>query len=122
MDIAIRRLRAAAQQLAHGKAPRAIRYPAPFRAAAVRVARAHRAQGRAVGDLAQELGLTAPTLTRWLEGPPTPRVRPVTIVPAATAGEVEDSAWDRPVLITPQGVRVEGLDRGTLFAVLRALA
>ena len=37
MDIAIRGLRFAAQQLAHGKAPRTIRYLAPFRAAGVRV-------------------------------------------------------------------------------------
>jgi hypothetical protein len=118
MDIAIRRLRAAAQQLAHDKAPRAIRYPAPFRAAAVRVARAHREQGRAVADLAHDLGLTAPTLTRWLEGPAVPRVRPVTIAPAALEGEGIPA---RPVLITPQGVRVEGLDRATLIALLRAL-
>ena len=119
MDIAIRRLRAAAQQLAHGKAPRAIRYPAPFRAAAVRVARAHREQGRAVADLAHDLGLTAPTLIRWLDGPTAPRVRPVTIAPAPL---VEERASARPVLITPQGVRVEGLDRAALIAVLRALA
>jgi hypothetical protein len=119
MDIAIRRLRSAAQQLAHGKAPRAIRYPAPFRAAAVRAARARRERGGAVADLAHELGLTAPTLTRWLDGPPAPRVRPVTIAPTALVGE---SAPGRPVLITPQGVRIEGLDCAALIAVLRALA
>jgi hypothetical protein len=119
MDIAIRRLRSAAQQLAHGKVPRAIRYPAPFRAAAVQVARAHREQGRAVADLAHDLGLTAPTLSRWLEGPAAPQLRPVTIAPAAPGEEIASA---RPVLITPQGVRVEGLDRAALIAVLRALA
>jgi transposase-like protein len=119
MDSAIHRLRSAAQQLAHGKALRAIRYPAPFRAAVVRVARAHRERGRAVAELAHDLGLTAPTLTRWLEEPPAPRVRPVTIAPGAL---VEERAPARPVLITPQGVRVEGLDRAALIAVLRALA
>ena len=119
MDIAIRRLRSAAQQLAHGKAPRAIRYPARFRAAVVRLARAHRDRGRAVADVAHDLGLTAPTLIRWLEGPPAPQVRPVMIAPAARE---EESAPARPVLITPQGVRVEGLDRAALIAVLRALA
>ena|SRR5215510_368739 len=118
MDIAIRRLRTAAEQLAHGKVSRAIRYPPPFRTAAVRVARAHRAQGLAVAALAHELGVTAPTLTRWLEGPSGPRMRPVTIAPAAAT----ESPCGRPVLITAQGVRVEGLDRDTLIAVLRALA
>jgi hypothetical protein len=119
MDSAIRRLRSAAQQLAHGKAPRAIRYPAPFRAAVVRIALAHQERGGGVAKLAHALGLTTPTLTRWLEGPPMPRLRPVTIAAAAL---VEESGPARPVLITPQGVRVEGLDRTALIAVLRALA
>jgi hypothetical protein len=122
MDIAIRRLRASAQQLAQGRAPRAIRYPASFRVAAVRVAHAQRAQGRGLADLAHELGLTAPTLTRWLEKRPAPRMRPVTLAPAAVVEATEASVAVRPVLITAKGVRVEGLDRGTLIAVLRALA
>ena len=40
----------------------------------------------------------------------------------APAAREEESAPARPVLITPQGVRVEGLDRAALIAVLRALA
>jgi hypothetical protein len=119
MVTTIRRLRAEAQQLARGKAPRAIRYPARFRIAAVRVARAHLERGRALAEVARTLGLTTPTLQHWLERPTVPRLRPVALEAAAMRGE-HDAA--RPVLITPQGVRVEGLDREALVAVLRALA
>ena len=119
MDTAIRRLRSEAQQLARGKAPRAIRYPARFRTAAVKVARAHLDQGGGLAALAEELGVATPTLQHWLERPAVPRLLPVTLEPATGLGVREPA---RPVLITRQGVRVEGLDAEALIAVLRALA
>jgi hypothetical protein len=45
-------------------------------------------------------------------------LRPVTVVPAAAVAGPPAG----PVLLTPQGLRVEGLDRDGLIAVLRALA
>jgi hypothetical protein len=47
-----------------------------------------------------------------------PALRPVTVTPPPATGE--DVARP-PVLITPSGVRVEGLDRASLVAVLQAL-
>jgi hypothetical protein len=85
----------------------------------VRVARAHLDQGRALAHLADELGVATPTLKHWLERPAPPRLRPVTIEHAAARGGSDPA---RPVLITPQGLRVEGLYGDTLVAVLRALA
>lgn len=119
MNTAIRRLRSEAQQLARSKAPRAIRYPARFRTAAAKVARAHVGQGGAIADLAGALGVSTPTLQHWLERPARPRLRPVTLEAVTRLGAREPAG---PVLITPQGVRVEGLDGATLIAVLRALA
>lgn len=119
MDTAIRRLRAEAQQLARGKVPRAIRYPARFRTAAVKVARAHVDQGGALTDLAAEVGVATPTLQHWLKRPASPRLRPVTLELATGLGVREPA---RPVLITPGGVRVEGLEVDALIAVLSALA
>jgi hypothetical protein len=75
-------------------------------------------QGQALADLAEEVGVATPTLKHWLERPATPRLRPVTIEPTATRGGNDPA---RPVLITPQGVRVEGLDAAALIAILRAL-
>ena len=114
MNAAIRRLRSDARQLTRGKVPTAIRYPAPFRAAAATLTRAQLDQGASVHRMAGALGLPARTLTRWLQHSAPPVLRPVTVRPdpPPAAG---------PVLVTPQGVRVEGLDRDTLIAVLRLL-
>jgi hypothetical protein len=85
----------------------------------VRVAQAHLERGRALADLADELGVAPPTLQHWLARPAAPQLRPVAIEPTAMrAGS--DAA--RAVLITPWGVRVEGLEVNALIAVLRALA
>ena len=115
MNEAIRRLRSDARQHAHGKAPTAIRYPAPFRAAVVAVTRAQVEHGASVHRVASALGLPARSLTRWLQQSAPPVLRPVTVRPdpMPAAG---------PVLVTPQGLRIEGLDLDTLIAVLRLLA
>ena len=114
MNEAIRRLRSDARQLTRGKVPTAIRYPAPFRAAATMLTRTQLDQGASVHRVAGALGLPARTLTRWLQQSAPPVLRPVTVRPdpMPTAG---------PVLVTPHGVRVEGLDRDTLITVLRVL-
>ena len=114
MNTAIRRLRSEARQFAHGKVPRAIRYPAPFRAAAATLTRTQVEHGVSVHRVARALGLPARSLTRWVQQSAPPVLRPVTVRPdpMPTAG---------PVLVTPHGVRVEGLDRDTLITVLRVL-
>jgi hypothetical protein len=116
MDDAIRRLRSHARHLTRGTALQGIRYPAPFRAAAVQLARAQVARGAPVARVARTLGLPGRSLARWLERPPAPVLRPVAMAPepvlAPRAGLV---------VITPQGLRVEGLDGETLVALLRAL-
>jgi len=118
MNDEIRRLRSEAQHLARGKAPRAIRYPVAFRAAATAVTRSQLSQGTAVSRVAAALGLPTRSLVRWLEPPARPVLRPVAI---ASAPEVRAEHRVEPVLITPRGVRVEGLDGDALVAVLQAL-
>ena len=68
--------------------------------------------------LARELGLSDPTLTKWLRLPAPPGLRPVTVTPPPRS---EAAGVTGPVLITPNGLRVEGLDQGALVAVLQAL-
>jgi hypothetical protein len=122
MPESIPQLRAQARQFSRGKTPTGVRYPAAFRAAVTGAARRQRAQGAPAAQVARELGVSPASLGRWLQRPPRPVLRPVTVTaeiarpagPAPTAGG--------PILITPQGVRVEGLDRDTLIAVLRGLA
>jgi hypothetical protein len=118
MDETIQKLRAEARRLTRGKVPRAVRYPAAFRAAAVALIRSRCRRGLSRRRVAQELGLQTQSLTRWLQEPVRPVLRPVAVrVEPEGAGRAGAS----PVLITPQGVRVEGLDPEGLIAVLRAL-
>jgi hypothetical protein len=117
MDEEIRRLRAEAQRLARGKPPSQVRYPDAYRRAAVAVARRRRERGGTVAHLARALGVSEPTLTKWLRPPVRPVLRPVAVAAAPTP---ERSAG-APVLVTAHGVRVEGLDRDGLIVVLRAL-
>jgi hypothetical protein len=118
MDEEIRRLRAEAQRLTQGKHRTQVRYPDAFRHAAVALARTCLGRGGAVARVARELGVSEPTLTKWLR-PAAPVLRPVTVT--AHAAPAVHRPVTSPVLITPHGVRVEGLDRETLVVVLRAL-
>ncbi len=118
MDEETRRLRAEARRLARGKHPSQVRYPDTFRRTALALARMRLGQEGSVARLARELGVSEPTLTKWLRPPALPGLRPVAVMPAPTPGR---TGIARPVLITPKGVRVRGLDRETLVAVLQAL-
>ncbi len=118
MNDAIRALRSEAHQLTRGKAPKAIRYPVAFREAVAALTRAQLDQGASINRVAGALGLPAQSLTRWLQQSAPPVLRPVTVRPDPVAPAPPAAG---PVLLTPQGVRVEGLDRDTLLAVLRVL-
>jgi len=118
MDVAIHQLRSAVQQLTRGKAPTGVRYPAAFRTRAVALARPRLAMGTPFVRVARELGLPRKSLARWLRLRPAPRLRPVAVRPDPTPLAPPPAGV---VLLTPQGVRVEGLDRDGLVAVLQAL-
>jgi len=118
MDDEIRCLRAEARRLAQGKIRSQVRYPQAFRRATVALARMRLRQGGSVTRLAQDVGVSVPTVTKWLQPAAVPVLRPVAVTPAPTP---ERDAVGRAVLVTPNGVRVEGLDRDMLIGVLQAL-
>ena len=79
-------------------------------------ARERRRQGISIRALAEEIGVCAFTLARWLERAPRGALRAVRVVPdAVTPGPT-------PILIGPQGIRVENLDVPSLVMLLRSLA
>src|SRR3989338_3219148 len=118
MDEEIRRLRTEARRPAGATPPTRVRYPDSSRRAAVAIARRRQERGGSVAHMARELGVSEPTLTKWLRPPAPPVLRPVAVTPAPGP---ERRGVARPVLITPNGVRVKGLDGDTLVAVLQAL-
>jgi transposase-like protein len=115
MDTEVRRFRQdAALHLGH-RTGTAIRYTSALRRRAVTIARKRRDAGVAVAAVARELGVRPQALRLWVQTPARPRLRRVTTATSPVA------AVDRPVLITPQGFRVEGLGAAGLVALLRAL-
>ena len=69
MDAEIRRLRTEAQRLAAGKPARQVRYPEGFRRAVVTLGRRRLGPDGSAAGLARELGVSEPTLTKWLRRP-----------------------------------------------------
>jgi transposase-like protein len=120
MDDRLRRLRTEAHQLARGRVPGAIRYPAAFRAAAVALAGPRLERGGSIARVARDLGLPIQSLGRWVRlSMPVAPLRPVAVTPERKAAPPPQAGF---VLLTAQGHRVEGLDRDGLIAVLCALA
>jgi hypothetical protein len=119
MDHEVLRLRAAIRRYQHGRPPRAVRYPTAVRRTVTALARRRRREGAHVKTIAHEVGVAPWTLALWLRTPASATLRAVDVVPDVPAASAPVHL--RPVLITPQGLRVEGLDPDTLVAVLRAL-
>lgn len=119
MQEVMRRLRLQARNFSRGKAARATRYSKKFQADVVAAARKRRAEGLAVARIARDLGLRTQTLTRWLESPARPSLRPVRV---RTEPRLMAPAATSVVLVAPGGFRVEGLDTDALVRILRSLA
>jgi transposase-like protein len=94
------------------------RYPAALRSAITRHARQRLARGASVAAIGQELGVSAFTLSRWLQAGEPGSVRPVEVVAPEPSGRPLSG---RLVVTTAGGVRVEGLDLPALFELLRVL-
>jgi hypothetical protein len=74
--------------------------------------RARRAAGRAVAELAAELGIAAGTVLRW-SNDAVRAIVPVQLVPDATLATV--------AVVSPAGFRIEGLSLADAVCVLREL-
>jgi hypothetical protein len=119
MDEQVRELRAKVRRVQQGRPPTAVRYPIAIRCQITALARRRQAGGTDVTAIARAVGVAPWTLALWLRRPRGAVMRTVDIVPDAP--RVAGSASAGPVVITPQGLRVEGLDGEGLVAVLRAL-
>jgi transposase-like protein len=126
MQDRVRRLRVQARQVFNTEVPTATRYPPELRAEMLTLARERRATGVALARIAHDLGVRPRTLSLWLRrrrsAPGAGRTARAVVRRVAIAAEAPgERLGASAVLITPHGVRVEGLDRDTLVTVLRAL-
>ena len=120
MDHGVRRLRAQVSRVTQGKAPTAVRYPTTVRIAVLAMVRRRRAQGVGVARIAREVGVAPQTLALWLRPRRSRVMRAVEVAP--DPGPSAARAAPSPVLVTPQGFRIEGADLAALVTLLRALA
>jgi transposase-like protein len=114
MNDRIAKLQLRVRALHRGHAASQVRYPDELRAEVIAVARAGRTAGRSLHRLAREIGVSAPTLMEWLRRPARGQLRQVAVAPAPVT--------TNPVLVTPHGFRIEGLDLVGLVTVLRDFA
>jgi transposase-like protein len=118
MDREARRFRQAAARHIGNRTGTAIRYTRALRRQAVSFTERRRQSGVPVAAIARELGLRPSALRLWLKEPQAkPRLRRV-----ALEGAPVSPVTAAPTLVTPHGFRVEGLDVGSLTALLRGLA
>jgi hypothetical protein len=101
-----------------GAAGKRVRYPVDLRREVVVLARQAIADGSSQSGIALELGLSQPTLGRWLAGEPQSLLRPVEV--ASSLGS-EGGTFSGLRLKTPRGYVIEGLDLQTVAALLRVL-
>ena len=111
------------------------RYSAELRQDLVSYAASRNATGESFKQVATELGLPAATLVHWCEGPGQrkPRSRPVGFRPVslqADAGlspatsaqrSVTPTTSSQPVVVLPDGVRIEGLTTDEVVEFVRSL-
>lgn len=112
MDARVKRFRTEAARYGVGRVGR--RYPAEMKAIAVALAEERGAEP--LSRVASELGVSEPSLQRWIEQGEPALFRPVAV--ELDSGRVPGCGL---VLITPQGYRVEGLEAESLAALLRVL-
>jgi transposase-like protein len=115
-----RRLRLQSRQFENRRKPTGTRYSPAFRAEVVTHAAAQVHAGVAVARIARDLGLRPRTLTLWMRDMPASKLRAVRVErdprPAPIVPEI------RPVVVTPGGLRIEGLDLDGIVQLMRSLA
>ena len=116
----LKSIRGRIEAAAKGKAPAQRRYPKRVRTDAVAYTRDRVSAGAKIAAVAKDLGLSDQTLRHWLETTPAPSaaIRPVAVVPKAAPSRPTPAPprESQPVLVTPSGFRIEGLNPSAYFS------
>lgn len=112
------------------------RFPIHLQAQAVAYYRKRQEAGAFLSNVAFELGLPPPTLRRWVLDAPdnnSPEIHPARVEASAPTNDTDTTSWKlitkpsptvpaspaHPVLIGPNGLRIEGLDMMSLAVLLK---
>ena len=115
----LRIIRREIAQLRRGRPRTAVRYPSTLRRRITTLVRQRRDGDGGLTAVARALELPRWTLQLWLRTPAAPRLRAVAIGPDPQSRPAPPVT--RPVLITADGLRIEGASIEELTTLLRAL-
>ena len=94
------------------------RYSPDLRALGAEYCRSQRRAGRVFREIAEDLGVSTLTLSRWHDESPSAGFRPVEVV---ADSEVRDPVEEMSLsVITPGGLRIEGLSWPQVLELARA--
>ncbi len=110
--------REAAAQENQGRQKNGWRYSSELRALGAEYSRSQRRAGRSFREIADELGVSALTLSRWREESPAAGFRPVQVIAdPGGCNPVEEKSLS---VVTPGGLRIEGLSWTQVMELARA--
>ncbi len=113
-----RHFREAAARENWGRSKRGWRYSPELRHLAVEYCQAQRQAGVSWSEISTELGVSALSLGRWLAEEPRASFRPVEVIADQEASERAVSL----VVVTPGGLRIEGLAWSQVLELARSFA
>jgi hypothetical protein len=90
-----------------GRSKAGWRYSSELKSLAIEHCRAERQAGCSWADLSAQLGVSALTLSRWLDAAPAAGFRPVAVIEDEEPPQVAEDG--RLIVTTPGGLRIEGL-------------
>lgn len=113
-----KQFREAAAQENHGRQKNGWRYSPGLRALAVEYCGRQRRSGGSLREIAEDLGVSTLTLSRWLEEPPAVGFRPVEVIADPEVSDHEKAS--SLCALTPGGLRIEGLSWSQVMELARA--
>ena len=111
-----KQFRDAAARENEGRGKTGWRYSAELKRLAVELVCEGQESGVSWSQLSEDLGVSALTLGRWAKTTKLPRFRPVQVVDTADSADVAPSSL---VVVTPSGLRIEGLAWPQVLEVMR---
>ncbi len=115
-----KQFREAAARENQGRQRNGWRYSPDLRALGTEYCRSQRRAGRSFREIAEDLGVSTLTLSRWQDEPPIAGFRPVEVI---ADSEIRDPTEEMSLsVVTPGGLRIEGLSWAQVLELARSFS